>query len=110
MMPEQYRTNLEAVCERTVGKVKGMFILSPFYMEANDRDPMKMRMVEYAQIARDVAKKYGVGYINVQEDFDEHLKYRYPAYTSWDRVHPGWAGNLIISRRILKEIGAKPLY
>lgn len=103
-LPEVYRANLEAVCERTVGKVKGLFILSPFYMEANNEDPMKKRMVEYANIAKEVAEKYGVQFLDLQPDFDEHLKHRYPAYISWDRVHPNWVGGMLIARKIMKEI------
>lgn len=110
MSPERYRANLECVCERTVSRVKGMFIMSPFYMEANNADPMKQRMVEYAAICKEVAEKYGVKYIDLQCEFDEHLKYRYPAYISWDRVHPNWVGGMLIARKILKEIGADRLY
>ncbi|MBQ8163779.1 MAG: SGNH/GDSL hydrolase family protein [Clostridia bacterium] len=108
--PEVYRKNIEEVCERTVKKVKGLFIISPFYMEANDNDPMKKRMVEYASIAKEVAEKYGATYIDVQKDFDEHLKYRYPAYISWDRVHPNWVGSMIIAKNIMTAIGAKSLF
>ena len=108
--PEAYRANIEAVCERTRGKVKGLFIISPFYMEANNDDSMKKMMVEYAKICASVAKKYGATYIDVQADFDAHLQHRYPAYISWDRVHPNWVGGMIIARRIMKEIGADPLW
>lgn len=108
--PEKYRANLEAVCERTVNKVKGLFVISPFYMEANDNDPMKKRMLEYAKIAKEVAEKYGATYIDVQADFDAHLVHRYPAYISWDRVHPNWVGGMIIARKIMLAIGAEPLY
>ncbi|MBQ7760963.1 MAG: SGNH/GDSL hydrolase family protein [Clostridia bacterium] len=110
LMPECYRANLEAVCERTMPKVKGMFVISPFYMEANDNDPMKKRIVEYAQISKEVAEKYGATYIDVQGEFDNHLKHRYPAYISWDRVHPNWVGGMLIAKEILKAIGADPLY
>ena len=110
LMPECYRANLEAVCERTLPNVKGMFIISPFYMEANDNDAMKKRMVEYASIAKDVASKYGITYIDVQGEFDNHLKYRYPAYISWDRVHPNWVGGMLIASKIMKVIGADKLY
>ncbi len=110
LMPDCYRANLESVCERTLPNVKGMFVISPFYMEANDNDPMKKRMVEYAKICQEVvekyAKEYNIKYIDVQEDFDNHLKYRYPAYISWDRVHPNWVGGMIIARKILKAIEA----
>ena len=109
-MPERYRENLEKMVSQTMPTVKGMFLISPFYMESNDNDAMKKRMVEYSNIAREVAEKYGAGFIDVQPDFDAHLQHRYPAYISWDRVHPGWVGGMIIARRILKEIGADPLY
>lgn len=108
--PEEYRKNLEEMIARTKPNVKGMFLMSPFYMESNNEDAMKKMMVEYAAIAKEVAKENGVGYIDFQGDFDEHLKYRYPAYISWDRVHPNWVGSMIIARKILKEIGADPLY
>ncbi len=107
---ESYRANIEAVCERTVGKVKGLFIISPFYMEANNDDPMKKMTVEYAKTAEEVAKKFGATYINVQEDFDKHLEHRYPAYISWDRVHPNWVGSMIIATKIMKTIGSKGLF
>ena len=108
--PEVYRANLEQVCERTMPKVKGLFVISPFYMEANDNDPMKKRMVEYAGIAKEVAEKYGATYIDVQGEFDKHLVHRYPAYISWDRVHPNWVGSMIIAKEVLKAIDADPLY
>lgn len=108
--PEVYRSNIEAVCERTVNKVKGMFIISPFYMEANNGDLMKKRMVEYASICKETAERYGVTYIDVQGEFDKHLVHRYPAYISWDRVHPSWVGSMIIAKEVLKAIGADPLY
>ena len=79
-------------------------------MEANDNDPMKKRMVEYAQICKEVSEKYGATYIDVQGEFDKHLVHRYPAYISWDRVHPNWVGGMIIAKEILKAIGADSLY
>ncbi|MBR7182021.1 MAG: GDSL family lipase, partial [Clostridia bacterium] len=98
------------VCKRTVPQVKGLFILSPFYMEANNNDAMKKRIMEYAQISKEVAEKYGATFIDVQSAFDKHFVHRYPAYISWDRVHPGWVGSMIIATEILKAIGADPLY
>jgi len=108
--PEHYEANVEEMVKRTVGKVKGMFVMSPFYMEANNDDAMKKRMVEYANIAKKVAERNGAKYIDLQKEFDKHLVHRYPAYISWDRVHPNWVGSMIIACRILKEIGADPLY
>ena len=108
--PEVYRKNIEEVCKRTAGKVKNLFAISPFYMESNDNDLMKKRMVEYAAICKEVAESYGAVYIDVQKEFDKHLAHRYPAYISWDRVHPNWVGSMIIAKEIMKAIGADPLY
>ena len=66
--------------------------------------------VKYAKIAEEVAKKFGATYIDVQEDFDKHLEHRYPAYISWDRVHPNWVGSMIIATKIMKVLGAKQLF
>ena len=62
------------------------------------------------QITSEVAAKYGATYIDVQGEFDKHLVHRYPAYISWDRVHPNWVGGMIIAKEILKAVGADPLY
>ena len=112
-MPDAYEKNIEQMILRTKDTVKGMYILSPFYMEANNNDAMKKRIVEYAEIAKKVAEKYAkdnVKFIDLQPGFDEHLVHRYPAYISWDRVHPNWVGGMLIAKTILQEIGAKSLY
>lgn len=103
--PEEYRANLVEMVKRTKDTVKGMFLMPPFYMEANNADPMKIRLREYAAIMKEVAEEYGVGYIDMQDDFDALLEHRYPASISWDRVHPNWVGSMLMTRRILHEIG-----
>ena len=103
--PEEYRANLVEMVKRTKDTVKGMFLMPPFYMEANNADPMKIRLREYAAIMKEVAEEYGVGYIDMQDDFDALLEHRYPASISWDRVHPTWVGSMLMTRRILHEIG-----
>ena len=103
--PEEFRSNLMEMVARTKAGVKGMFLMPPFYMEANDADPMKRRLREYAAIMRQVAEETGVGYIDMQDDFDALLVHRYPASISWDRVHPGWVGGMVMARRVLHEIG-----
>ena len=54
---------------------------------------------------RTQAKKRGIPCIDLQAEFAHILRYRYPAYLTWDRVHPGPVGSLIIARAFLREIG-----
>ncbi|MBQ7316451.1 MAG: SGNH/GDSL hydrolase family protein [Clostridia bacterium] len=103
--PEEYRANLTEMVRRTKASVKGMYLMAPFYMEANDNDAMKKMVREYTEIMRQVAEENGVGFIDMQSDFDALLQHRYPASISWDRVHPNWVGGMLMARRLLHEIG-----
>ena len=103
---DEYRANLTEMVNRTKPSVKGMFLVSPFYMEPNDEDAMKVLTRKYVQVMKEVAEATGVGFIDLQPDFDAHTAHCYPAAISWDRVHPNWVGGTIIARRLWHEIGA----
>ena len=103
--PAEYRENLCEMLERTLPVVKGVILMSPYYMELNREDPMRKMTDEYIKICEEVAKKYNCHYINIQQAFDDYLIYRYPAYISWERVHPGEIGSMIIAREFLKSVG-----
>ena len=99
--PEEYRSNLNAMAEKTTAK---MIWMTPYYLESNGNDPMRKRMDEYGEICKEEAANRGIPCIDLQAAFAEILKHRYPAYITWDRVHPGWTGSLIIARALLKEL------
>lgn len=101
----EYRENLCEMLERALPVVKGVIVISPFFMEPNREDPMRKLTDEYIEVCEKVAKKYNCHYINVQQAFDDYLTYRHPSYISWDRVHPGEIGSVIIARAFLRAIG-----
>ena len=41
-------------------KAKGVFVVTPYYMEPLKADPMRARMDEYIAICRELAEKHGV--------------------------------------------------
>lgn len=47
VFPDEYEKNLRAMIESIKDNVKGIFILSPYYIEPNREDPMRKRMDEY---------------------------------------------------------------
>ena len=100
--PEEYRANLSRIAERTQAK---MIWMTPYYLEPNREDAMRRRMDEYGEIMKEEAKKRRIPCIDLQAEFAHILRYRYPAYLTWDRVHPGPVGSLIIARAFLREIG-----
>lgn len=97
--PETYRKNLNTMADAT--RVP-MLWMTPYYLESNKKDAMRARMDEYGAIVKEEAKKRNIPVIDLQAEMDELLKHHYPAEITWDRIHPGWIGSLVISRAILR--------
>jgi lysophospholipase L1-like esterase len=105
VMPEDYEKNIEAMLEALQGKVKGVFLMTPYYMEPNRTDAMRARMDEYGEICRRLAEKYDCIFIDTQAMFDEYFKYQHSAYIAWDRVHPNQIGAMLLAREFLNHCG-----
>ena len=101
--PDEYERNLEEMIISLKGRVKGIFVMSPYYMEPNKEDPMRSRMDMYGCICKKLSEKHQCRFIDLQNVFDEYLKYRHSAYIAWDRVHPNKVGATLIARAFLKE-------
>lgn len=50
VLPDEYERNVESMILAVKKKVKGIFILSPYYIEPLSEDPMRRRMDEYGEI------------------------------------------------------------
>lgn len=101
--PEEYRENLKKMILAVRGSVKGIFILTPYYMERNKEDWMRARMDEYGRICAESAEKYGCIFIDIQAAFDRFFQYRHSSYIAWDRVHPNQIGATVIAREFLNH-------
>ena len=51
VQPAEYRENLEKMLTALQGKVKGIFLLTPYYMEPNREDPMRKKWTNTAPFA-----------------------------------------------------------
>lgn len=100
--PDEYRSNLNAMADKTQAK---MIWMTPYYLESNENDPMRRRMDEYGAIIKEAAAKRNIPCVDLQQAFAEILKHRYPAFITWDRVHPSWVGSMIIARAFLNKAG-----
>ena len=103
VMPEEYEQNVENMILQVKGKVKGIFILSPYYIEPNRDDRMRARMDEHGGISRKLAKKHGCTFVDFQELYDNYCKVRHSSYIAWDRVHPNRIGALLMARAFLDK-------
>ena len=99
--PEEYRRNLNVMAGNTTVP---MVWMTPYYLEPNPADAMRARMDEYRAICKEEAAKRGIPCIDLQEAFAPLLRHRYPATITWDRVHPGFTGSLVISRALMETL------
>ena len=105
VQPDEYRENLTKMIEAVKDKVKGIFILSPYYMEPNREDKMRARMDEYTAICRELAEKYECIFVDFQKAYEEYCKIRHSSYIAWDRIHPNQVGATIMARAFLDACG-----
>lgn len=105
VQPDEYEHNVEEMILKVKGKVKGIFILSPYIMEPNCEDMMRVRMNEYVAICEKLAKKHGCTFINFQKMYEDYCKIRHSCYIAWDRIHPNQIGSMLMAKAFLKECG-----
>ena len=105
VMPEEYEKNLEEMIEKAQNGTKGVFVLSPYYIEPNPADRMRARMDEYVEICRRLAEKHGCVFIDLQKLFADYCGYRHSSYLAWDRIHPNQGGAALVAREFLSRCG-----
>ncbi|MBO5221147.1 MAG: SGNH/GDSL hydrolase family protein [Clostridia bacterium] len=103
IMPEEYERNVESMILKVKDSVKGIFLLSPYYMEPNREDMMRKRMDEYVAVCKKLAEKHGCIFVDFQRMYEEYCSVRHSSYVAWDRVHPNQVGATLMAREFLKH-------
>jgi len=102
---DEYEATLRRLVSETKPKVKGLVLMTPFYLESNEQDKMRATMDEYGSIVRKLADEYDVHFIDTQAAFNIVLEELYSATLAWDRVHPTAAGHMVLARAFLDAVG-----
>ena len=102
---EEYEQNLTELITTTKPTLKGLVLLTPYYIEPNKQDAMRATMDKYGAVVKKLAAAHGAILVDTQAAFDDVLKYYYSATINWDRVHPNQLGAAVISRAFLNAIG-----
>jgi len=101
----EYERTLEELVVRTKPLVKGIVLMTPFFVESNRADRMRAEMDRYGDVVRAVAERTGSLFVDTQAAFDRVLEHIYSAQLTWDRIHPSKAGHMIIARALLDAVG-----
>lgn len=102
---EEYEQTLRELVGQVKPTLKGLVLMTPFYIEPNREDPMRAAMDQYGQVVRKIAEETGAIFVDTQKAFDEVLEHYYPATLAWDRVHPSLTGHMVLARAFMHKIG-----
>jgi lysophospholipase L1-like esterase len=107
VLPDEFEKTLRALVVRTKSTVKGITLLTPFYIETDMNNAMRQRMDSYGQIVQKIARDTKCQFGNTQDAYNKALKSRTFAELAPDKVHPTAAGHMVLSRVFLKTIDYK---
>ncbi len=102
---EYYRETLERLIETTLPRVKGMVLMTPYYLEPNRADPMRAELDKRCEVVAELAAKYSLPLADVQAGFDRFMEHMYSSVITWDRVHPNHIGCALICKVFFEAIG-----
>lgn len=102
---QEYEQTLDELVRITLPGLKGLVLMTPYFIEPHRTDPMRKLMDRYGDIVRGLARKYKAVCVDTQAAMDLVLKDVHPMSLAQDRVHPNLIGHMILARAFLKEIG-----
>lgn len=102
---EEYKNTLEELIVTTLPNVKGVILMTPFYIEPNRSDAMRRSMDQYGEVVKELAVKHDTKFVDTQAAMDAILGHIYPAALAWDRVHPSLIGHTVLARAFLRSVG-----
>ena len=100
----EYEHTLDELVLAARPTLKGLVLMSPFFIEPNRADAMRATMDRYGAVVRQVAKRHGAIFVDTQAAFDSVLKHCHAASLAWDRVHPNVTGHMVLTRAFLNAV------
>lgn len=102
---DEYTRTLDELIRTTLPLLKGLVLMTPYFIETNRGDEMRVMMDRYGDVVRALAEKYGGILVDTQVAFDEVLNELHPMALAADRVHLNLTGHLVLARAFLKAVG-----
>lgn len=101
----QYESVYRSLLAQTRPQLKGLVLMSPYFLETNRSDPMRAKMDVYGGITKKLAEEFDAVFVDVQSAFDRYLAHQPTQSLCGDRVHPNGVGHMIIARAFLSAVG-----
>lgn len=104
VLADEYDNTLNDLVTRTRPLVKGLILLTPFFIDPNKDDAMRRRMDEYGAIIKKIARANDAILVDTQAAYDTMLRHVHSYSLSADRIHPRLVGHMVLARAFLNAI------
>jgi lysophospholipase L1-like esterase len=105
---DEYIETLETLIRAAAQpRLKGLVLMSPFFIEPNPADPMRAMMDRYGAALRQLAGRCGALFVDSQAAFENIMTELHPMALAGDRIHLNLTGHLILARAFLNAVGCK---
>ncbi len=101
---DEYTATLDKLLQKTRPTLKGLVMMTPYFIEPSRTDPMRAMMDKYGHAVRQLARKHKALFVDTQAAFDVFLQTVHPMSLAWDRVHPNLTGHTLLARAFLKAV------
>jgi lysophospholipase L1-like esterase len=101
---DEYEKTLDELITVTKPSLKGLVLMTPYFIEHNTTDQMRATMDEYGAVVRGLAVKHNALFVDTQMAFNIMLRHCHAASLAWDRVHPNVTGHMVLARSFLNAI------
>lgn len=102
--PEQYELVYRSVLAKTRPQLDGLVLMTPYFLETNREDPMRVKMDAYGAITKKLAADFDAISVDTQAAFDHYLAHQPTQSLCEDRVHPNGVGHMILARAFLSAV------
>jgi lysophospholipase L1-like esterase len=105
---EEYFETFDGLLARTRPQLKGLVLMTPYYVQDERRDLMRLQMDEYGLVVKDLASRHHALLVDTQAAVDKVLERLNYSLIAADRVHPTEVGHKILANAFLRAIGVTP--
>ena len=105
VVPEQYELVYRSLLAKTRSQLDGLVLMTPYFLETNREDPMRLKMDAYGTITKKLAVEFDAIFVDTQAAFDHYLAHQPTESLCADRVHPNGLGHMILARAFLNALG-----
>ena len=99
---DEYAETLDGLIRQVEGRLKGLILMTPYFLETDRCDPMRVKMDQFSAIVRELAAQHGAILVDTQRAFDRLLEHIPAAELAEDSVHV--VGHMLLARIFLQSI------